>query len=130
MLENLVLYQKIYDFTLWLYPIINRFPKSQRFVLGQKIENRLVEMLEAVASAAQERYKLPLVKKASADLEILRLFIRLACDLHFISVKTYGVAAERMNEIGRLIGGFLNQRGVVGRDRQVFSEDLPVLPNN
>ena len=38
-MDKLVLYQKMYDLILYSFPIINRFPKSQKFVLGQQIQN-------------------------------------------------------------------------------------------
>jgi len=34
MLDDLIIYQKTYDLILWFFPIINKFPKKQRFVLG------------------------------------------------------------------------------------------------
>jgi len=45
MLHELVIYQKIYDLMLYAFPIINRFPKSQRFVLGQQIQNTMQSWL-------------------------------------------------------------------------------------
>ena len=29
-MDNLIIYQKIYDFTLYLFPIVDRFPKFFR----------------------------------------------------------------------------------------------------
>ncbi|MFA5714569.1 MAG: four helix bundle protein [Candidatus Paceibacterota bacterium] len=43
--NDLVIFQKTYDLILWIYPVVNGFPKSQRFVLGQKIENILISFL-------------------------------------------------------------------------------------
>ena len=43
-LDGLIIYQKVYDLILYALPIINRFPKSQRFVLGQQIENGLIDL--------------------------------------------------------------------------------------
>jgi len=37
-MEKFVLHQKTYDFTLWLYPLINRLPKNHRLILGRKLE--------------------------------------------------------------------------------------------
>ena len=43
-MRELIIYQKHYDLTLYAFPIINRFPKSQRFVLGQQLENQMLEI--------------------------------------------------------------------------------------
>lgn len=106
MLDDLILYQKIYDFILWFFPIINKFPKQQRFVLGQQIENQLVEMIKTVACANREREKLKYIQQASIQLDIARMLIRLAKDMRFISIRQYELAAERMNEVGRLLTGW------------------------
>ena len=107
MLQDLVIFQKIYDFILWLFPVVNKFPKSQRFVLGQQIENIALEILKNVIQANSERGKAPLLKQASVNLDLLRIMIRLAKDLHFIGVKQYGFSADKVNEIGKLLGGMM-----------------------
>lgn len=37
-MEDLKIYQKCYDLLLYVFPIVNGFPKAQRFVLGQQIQ--------------------------------------------------------------------------------------------
>jgi hypothetical protein len=49
------------------------------------------------------------LQQASIELDELRILIRLSKDLHFVNVKQYGVAAEKMNEIGRLLSGWMNR---------------------
>lgn len=110
MLDDLIIYQKTYDFLLWLYPVINKFPKSQRFVLGQRIENKILDLLRSMIIANTECDKSAVLKKASIELDELRILIRLAKDLHFINIKQYGVSAEKMNEIGRLLFGWVRSQ--------------------
>jgi hypothetical protein len=109
MLDDLIIYQKTYDFLLWLYPVVNKFPKAQRFVLGQRIENKTLDLIHSIIFSNAERDKSALLKKASVELDELRTLIRLAKDLRFVNVKQYGVAAEKINEIGRLLSGLLNR---------------------
>ena len=45
MCQKLLIFQKIYDLTLWLYPIINRIPKSHRLVLGKHLEQLALSLL-------------------------------------------------------------------------------------
>ena len=107
MLDDLVIYQKTYDFMLWLHPVVNKFPKNQRFVLGQRIENKTLDLIHSMIVANVAREKYPLLVAASVDLDELRMFLRLAKDLYFVSVRQYGIAAERMNEIGRMLAGWM-----------------------
>lgn len=106
MLDDLIIYQKTYDFMLWLHPMVNKFPKSQRFVLGQRIENKTLDIIQSMIRANMLRDKAGTLREARVALEELRTCIRLAHDLHFINVKQYGIAAERLHEIGKLLLGW------------------------
>ena len=43
-MKDLILYQKVYDLILYSFPILNRFPKHQRFVLAQQIGNSMLTL--------------------------------------------------------------------------------------
>lgn len=111
MFQDLVIFQKVYDLILWLYPTVNKFPKSQRFVLGQQIENTVLEILKGIIQANQESNKTPYLKQISVDLDKLRILIRLSKDLKFISLRQYQFAAEKINEIGKILGGWIKKQG-------------------
>ena len=78
--QNLPIFEKTYELILWIYPRVNKFPKSQRFVLGQRIENTILRILEGIIEANQERNKLPYLKQTSVELDKLRILIRLSKD--------------------------------------------------
>ena len=42
------LYQKIYDFLLYIYPILAQFPKFEKFALQTQIKTAIFEMLKDV----------------------------------------------------------------------------------
>jgi four helix bundle protein len=109
MLDDLIIFQKTYDLILWIFPMINRFPKKQRFVLGQQIENELLEIIKDIILANNERNKTEILKRISVRLDTLRILIRLAKDLKFLSIKQYGNAAVKMNEIGKLLSGWMKK---------------------
>jgi len=106
MLQDLVIFQKTYDLILWLYPAVNKFPKSQRFVLGQQVENMAIQVLKDIIVANQEINKTVSLKKISVDLDEFRILIRLSKDLRFFSIKQYEMASLKINEIGRLLNGW------------------------
>jgi len=107
MLQDLVIFQKVYDLILWMYPLINKFPKKQRFVLGQQLENALLDILKGIIQANQERNKLEILKQVSIDLDKFRILFRLAKDLRFMSIKQYQFGAEKINEVGKVLGGWM-----------------------
>jgi len=109
-MEELKIYQKHYDLILYAFPIINRFPKAQRFVLGQQIQNCLLDIAKLIVQANKQRGKLPTLAEIDIELEKLRLLIRLAKDLRLLAMKQYGLIAERIDEIGRLLGGWIKSQ--------------------
>jgi len=111
MFQNLPIFEKTYDLILWLYPAVNKFPKSQRFVLGQQIENTVLEILKGIIHANSEKNKLICLKQISVELDKLRILIRLSKDLKFISIRQYGFGAEKINEIGKMLGGWIKNCG-------------------
>jgi four helix bundle protein len=107
MLDQLTIFEKTYELIRWLYPAVRKFPKAQRFVLGQQIENTALDILRGIIQANAEREKLPHLKRISVDLDTLRILLRLSKDLELISVRQYGFSAEKVNEVGKLLGGWM-----------------------
>ena len=47
--------EKSYRFLMWLIPTLDKFPKSQRFLLGDRIESTALDMLEGLIEATYTR---------------------------------------------------------------------------
>ncbi len=58
--------------------MVNKLPKSQRFVLGQRIENKTIDLMRSFIVANVERDKYVILHRVSTELDELRIFIRLA----------------------------------------------------
>ena len=71
---------ELYDLVLLLYQVVRHFPKSQKFILGQRIETTAVDVLAAVIEGNLVRDKGPHLHRASVELDKLRVFVRLARD--------------------------------------------------
>ena len=102
-------YQKIYDFNLFVYPLINKIPRFHKQVLGKYILEICTLLLVLVIKANKERgqTRKNLQQKISYNLDCLRILIRLTKDLKFISIKNYLAAAEKLNEIGRMLSSWM-----------------------
>lgn len=110
MLADLKIFVKTYDLLQYLHREIAKFPKSEKPVLGRRIYDSLVQILEYIITANETSIKGSYLKKASVELEKLRIFTRLACDFHLFSIKKYGVVCKRIDEIGRMLGGWIKSR--------------------
>jgi len=70
-----ILLVKWYDFSRWLLARVENFPKSQRFVFGQRLSDRSLAILETLVDAAWSPpgpRKVNLLARASRELEVLR----------------------------------------------------------
>jgi hypothetical protein len=108
--EELTVITKTYDLILWSCNHTSKFPRNHRFVLGERIERNLYTLLETLIRAKYTKERQRLLEEANLTLEILRFQMRLAKDLQCLKVNSYGFAAKSIDEIGRLVGGWLRSR--------------------
>ncbi len=94
------------QFLLWLVPTIEKFPRSQKFLLGDRIQATALDVLEALIEATYTRDRRAHLARANLGLEKLRHFFRLAVELKHIEGRRYEHAARTLDEIGRLVGAW------------------------
>lgn len=101
--------QKAYDLLLQTIPVLNKFPRSQKFTLADRIQNGLTDLLEELLRAYYSPHdsKKALLQQVNIRLEILRHHFRLCYDLGLYSSLKYKDFAESLDEIGRMTGGWL-----------------------
>jgi len=97
---------KAYDVLLWLINHVGKFPRSHRFVLGDRIESRMLNVLESLVLAAYAREKRDYLRQANGDVQVLRLLVRAGKDLGFTSTKQYEFISRELVDLGRQIGGW------------------------
>jgi hypothetical protein len=105
--KELAVITKTYDLVKWSCQHTGKFPRSHRFVLGERIERRLYDLLETLIQARYTRERQMLLRQANLSLEVLRFQMRLAHDLHCLRTNSYGFAAQALQEIGSMVGGWL-----------------------
>ncbi|MDD2731915.1 MAG: diversity-generating retroelement protein Avd [Candidatus Pacebacteria bacterium] len=106
---DLPIIHKVYDFYNLFYRYLETFPKKDKYILGQKCENIILDILELIFTAAQTKQenKLDLLEKASVKLNILRIIVRLAKDIKVLDFKKYLTIQKNIDEIGRMLGGWI-----------------------
>jgi hypothetical protein len=105
------IFAKTYDFLLWLLPQTLKFPKSQRFVLAQRLHGSALSFFELLIRARKVRPNRSVLIDADVELEKVRLHLRLTHELGLLSGGQYEHASRLVVEIGRLLGGWLKQDG-------------------
>ncbi len=97
----------MYDFLLYLFPELSRFPRDHKFVLGDRVQKLALDILDDFIVAYYSRNKLDRLREANLKLEQLRFLIRLSHDLKCLSHKKYGIISSKINEIGGTIGNWI-----------------------
>ena len=110
MADKNVILMKVYDFLKEVIPVLSRFPRSQKFLLGDNIQKIIMMILELTISAFYAKDLI--VKKESLTqinlkIEILRYYLRLSFELGYLNSSKYNIFAEKLQEIGRMNGGWL-----------------------
>ena len=99
--------ERTYQFVVWLVPTLEKFPRSQRFLLGDRIEAAALDVLDGLIEATYARAVTAILGRVNLLLEKLRFLIRIAKDLHYLDMRRYEYAARAIDEIGRLVGGWI-----------------------
>ena len=101
--------KKSYD----LYKTFNEYrkliPKQDRFTVFEHCENKMLNLIEEIFRAGQtsKPTKVLILEDASISLNLLRIFIRLLKDIKSIEPKKYIILQANIDEIGRMLGGWI-----------------------
>lgn len=111
MKKDFVIYTKMLETVVWLFDKANTFPKKQRFVLGQQIENSALLCLRYIveannASRAGAGKVLERLDTLNVELEVLRGLLRVAYEMQFLTAKSLAYAIGQIDEVGRMRGGW------------------------
>ena len=98
---------KLVDFIEWIIPALDKFPKSRKFFLGDRIETGLLDVLDKLIEANYSREKLVILRKANLQLEKIRYLLRIAYRMRCFDVRRYEFCCKALVEIGRMIGGWI-----------------------
>jgi hypothetical protein len=93
----------------WLIPVLNDFPRSQRFLLADKIEMLLLGVLENLIRAVYaRRNRSGYLWEANSSVQVARSLLRIALMRGYVTQKRYTYAIKELLTIGKMTGGWIN----------------------
>ncbi len=106
--ERTPIFVRTYDFALWLLPHTARWPKHLRHSLTDRLEGTLLDFQREILRANRLRgeARLDALDEADGLLDAVRMLVRLGTDLRCLSPRQYQYSAERLVEIGRILGAW------------------------
>lgn len=102
---------KLHDLLLYIIPQLAKFPRDQKFILGDRIETKLLDVQEQCLRAYYSKEKRAHLIEANMGLEMVRHLVRLSLDLRLLSNHRYEVISSKIDEVGRMIGGWMKSTG-------------------
>lgn len=104
-------YALLVDLTGWSLDRTASLPKSHRFTFGERVDRLTLDCLEFIIEAiySSRTEKPALLRRVNLNLEKLRVLWRLICDRRWISQQQLLFVSQRLDEIGRMVGGWLKQ---------------------
>ena len=97
-------------YILW-FQYLGTLPKTHRHSLGLKVDTLFVEIIEAVAVATflSRDEKLPSVRIAIRKVDTIKILLLILWETKSLDNKKYIVLSEKIEEIGKMLGGWHNQ---------------------
>ncbi len=108
--DDLPIFTQWMTFLEWLLPTTEGFPKRVRFTFSDRINHLALDLVEDLVEARYSSKKHAILQRANLRLEKLRLLLRLAHKLRYLDYKRYEYAMKSINEIGKMLGGWLKQQ--------------------
>lgn len=92
---------------IWIN-IVSHIPKSSRYTIGARIENKFLDLLELsyIAYFTQKDKKENKISECILTLDTLKFFLSIAWEAKIISNKQYEELAQKLNEAGKMLGGW------------------------
>jgi hypothetical protein len=112
-MEELKILQKVYDMVQYGYVCLRRFPKSERHTMAAEIKNHMLQVLRLILQANRRRDKRAILAESDVELDLLRLYIRLAHDVidpAAFPLRSYERWSKMLNEIGKMLGGWMKSQ--------------------
>ena len=108
-------------YLIWVN-IMPHIPKGTRYTIGTRIENKFLELLELtyIAYFTQKERKAKKLSECILALDVLKFFISIAWEGKFISNKQYEEVVFKLDEVGKMFGGWVKNIGSLQKKNRAF----------
>ena len=108
--KDLPIFIKWMDFLKWLLVTVDGFPKKARFNFSDRLTNLSLQIAEDLVEARYNKNKSVVLRRANMNLEKIRILMRICFELRFLSRQGYEHSSMLINEVGKMLGGWLKQQ--------------------
>ncbi len=111
MTRNLVIYEKTLEMIEYGTIALRQFPRYEKFVLAAMIRQQMYQVLKLIVETNKRTHR----KTALTELDIAHETLRHLVDLSYRRLKyfdrkKYTLLMDRINEVGKLLGGWIRSQ--------------------
>lgn len=107
------------DLLAWMIPLLHKLPRDHRFTLGDRLETRMLDLLEDLLRATYDRRRRSeSLREANLKLDVLRHLWRLCRQLNLTSARRYEHGSRLLVGIGEQVGGWLRATTAHGAEER------------
>lgn len=109
--DNASILSKIKDgYLIWIN-LVPHIPKTARYTVGTRIENKFLDLLELsyITYFSEKERKTEKIVECISILDTLKFLIYVGWEAKFISHKHYEDISIKLDDIGKMFGGWKKQ---------------------
>lgn len=104
--DNLPVYKSAYDLLLYVFQIGHNMQRDYRYTLGETLKKELVGILVLIYKANMVTGKSDIIAEARERIVVVKLHLRLLCDLKQISMKGYANGAQMAESVSKQLAAW------------------------
>jgi four helix bundle protein len=109
-MQPLILQKKAEVFLNSIYPVLQGFPKAEKFCLCQEIKQACYRAIRNIMmSNALKTNRLKYLYEVDAELKLLLVLFGIAREQKYISKKKAMELQQKISELGRITGGLMKK---------------------
>lgn len=108
-LRKLKILAKMEELDAYSHQVLIQFPKYEKHVLAAEIRATLAQIIKLTVRTAKKYHKKTTLQDLDVEVEYLRSLVRKAHRLKYINGHRYQVWSAHVDEIGRMVGGWINR---------------------
>lgn len=109
--QDLLIYQKYVDLIRYSYNLLTKYPKAEKFALVANVKNSMFEALKLILRAnkiyGNKAARIDMLNALDAEIQLQKVLVRISHEQKYISNNNYMEWSKRLDEIGRILGGWI-----------------------
>lgn len=99
--------QKIEDMMEYAYPVLQQFPKAEKYSMAADLKRCMDIMLERCVEAEKAYYKKTTLRELDVPVAKCKTYVKMAYRLKFMSYKKFEIINDYLTQIGKMVGGWI-----------------------